>query len=102
MKGYTTAGVIPFMQPFLYKTQVTINEKCFGILERKQCMAKINGEEVTNAAGKTIMEYLTEAGYDSRKVAVERNGSIVPKKSYEEVMITEADTIEIVSFVGGG
>lgn len=65
-------------------------------------MAKINGEEVTNAAGKTIMEYITEAGYDSRRVAIERNGSIVPKKSYEEVMITEADTIEIVSFVGGG
>ena len=65
-------------------------------------MAKINGEEVTNATGKTIMEYITEAGYDSRRVAIERNGSIVPKKSYEEVMITEADTIEIVSFVGGG
>ncbi|MBQ4530343.1 MAG: sulfur carrier protein ThiS [Lachnospiraceae bacterium] len=65
-------------------------------------MAKINGEEVTNAAGKTIMEYLTEAGYDSRRVAIERNGSIIPKKSYEEVIITEADTIEIVSFVGGG
>lgn len=65
-------------------------------------MAKINGEEVTNAAGKTIMEYLTEVGYDSRRVAIERNGSIIPKKSYEEVIITEADTIEIVSFVGGG
>ena len=65
-------------------------------------MVKINGKEVSNMEGKSIMEYLTEVGYDSRRVAVERNGAIVPKKSYEEVIITEADTLEVVSFVGGG
>lgn len=65
-------------------------------------MVRINGNEIEHMEGKTIAQYLEEAGFDSRRVAVERNGAIVPKKSYEEVIISEADTIEVVSFVGGG
>lgn len=65
-------------------------------------MVRINGNEMEHMEGKTIAEYLEEAGFDSRRVAVEHNGVIVPKKSYEEVIISEADTIEVVSFVGGG
>ncbi len=65
-------------------------------------MVRINGNEMEHMEGKTIAEYLEEAGFDSRRVAVEYNGVIVPKKSYEEVIISEADTIEVVSFVGGG
>lgn len=65
-------------------------------------MVRINGNEMEHMEGKTIAEYLEEAGFDNRRVAVEQNGAIVPKKSYEEVIISEADTIEVVSFVGGG
>lgn len=65
-------------------------------------MVRINGIDMERIEGKTIAEYLEQAGFDSSRVAVERNGAIVPKKSYEEVIITEADTIEVVSFVGGG
>lgn len=65
-------------------------------------MARINGIENTAAVGKTIADYLTEAGYDSRRVAIERNDEIVSKEQYSQVIITEADTIEVVSFVGGG
>lgn len=65
-------------------------------------MVRINGNELENMEGKNIAEYLEEAGFDSRRVAVERNGAIVPKKCYEEVIISEADTLEVVSFVGGG
>ncbi len=34
--------------------------------------------------------------------AVERNGDIVPKAKYEEAMLEDGDSIEVVSFVGGG
>ena len=37
-----------------------------------------------------------------RLVAVEYNGSIVPKNQYEEKILTDGDVIEVVSFVGGG
>jgi thiamine biosynthesis protein ThiS len=33
---------------------------------------------------------------------VELNGTIVPKASYDEVMLSPEDTLEIVRFVGGG
>ena len=36
----------------------------------------INGEQV-EAAGKTLSDYLKEAGYDTRGIAVERNGEVM-------------------------
>ena len=64
-------------------------------------MVKINGEEL-NIAGKTIAQYIESTSYDSSRIAVERNGDIVPKGQYEETVLSEGDSIEIVSFVGGG
>ncbi len=64
-------------------------------------MVKINGEE-KNAVGKTVVEYLTERGYDIKRVAVELNGDILPKAQYDSTVLHDGDSVEIVSFVGGG
>ncbi|MCI8580944.1 MAG: sulfur carrier protein ThiS [Dorea sp.] len=64
-------------------------------------MVKINGGEL-NIAGKTIAEYLAATNYDPKRIAVERNGDIVPKAKYGETMLEDGDSIEVVSFVGGG
>lgn len=64
-------------------------------------MVKINGTE-TAADGKTITDYLLFAGYDPKRVAVEKNGDIVPKAQYDETILKDGDTVEVVSFVGGG
>ena len=64
-------------------------------------MVKINGEAI-NADGKTISEYLSGTEYECRRIAVERNGSIVPKSNYEETVLRDGDSLEIVQFVGGG
>ena len=64
-------------------------------------MVNINGRE-TDAAGKTVAAYLTESGYDALRVAVERNGEIVPKVRYGETVLMDGDSVEVVSFVGGG
>ena len=53
-------------------------------------------------AGRTLEEYLNEQGYDARRVAVERNDEIVPKAQYGETILKDGDTVEVVSFVGGG
>ena len=37
-----------------------------------------------------------------KKVAVERNGEIVPRGRHHEVQIENGDTLEIVVAVGGG
>lgn len=64
-------------------------------------MLHINGQEV-QAAGKTLMEYLHAHGYDPQRLAVERNGDIVPKRYYEATVLQDGDSVEIVTFVGGG
>ena len=65
-------------------------------------MVKVNGEVAENIAGKNITEYLTESGYDIKRVAVELNGDILPKAQYESTLLQDGDSIEVVSFVGGG
>ena len=62
-------------------------------------MVKINGEALA-VAGKTLAEYL--AGTDYKRIAVERNGEIVPKAAYGETILQDGDVIEVVNFVGGG
>ncbi len=64
-------------------------------------MVKINGEPL-DIAGKTLAEYLVSTQYDPKRIAVERNGEIVPKAKYGETVLEEDDVIEVVNFVGGG
>ena len=53
-------------------------------------------------AGKTVSEYLAITRYDPKRIAVERNGDIVFKSRYDAVVLKDGDSLEIVSFVGGG
>lgn len=64
-------------------------------------MLKINGKPV-DAAGLTVEEYLHRENFDVRKIAVEINEEIVPKKNFSEVTLRDGDIVEIISFMGGG
>ena len=64
-------------------------------------MVKVNGEPL-DIAGKTLAEYLATTNYDMKRIAVERNEDIVPKAQYGKTVLQDGDSIEIVSFVGGG
>lgn len=61
----------------------------------------LNGEpRQTDAA--TIADLVRELELEPQKVAVERNGEIVPRSTLEDVALDDGDTLEIVHFVGGG
>lgn len=62
----------------------------------------INGQTITLPQPLTLLELLKSQGYDPRLVAVECGGVIVKRGAYADVIITDADRLEIVSFVGGG
>lgn len=70
-------------------------------LWEKSDMVFINGVE-QNAAGLTVEHYLETANYDSARIVVERNGEIVPKTQYGQTVLNDGDTVEVISFVGGG
>lgn len=63
---------------------------------------KVNGEICTYEAEMTVQSLLKKRGHDPQRVAVEKNGQIVPRARFAEEMLHEDDVIEIVQFVGGG
>ena len=61
----------------------------------------VNGEPRRSAAG-SIADLVRSLGLNPAKVAVERNGVIVPRSTLAAVTLAEGDALEIVHFVGGG
>ena len=64
-------------------------------------MVKINGDEY-DTAGRTLAQFLETTAYDLKRIAVERNGDIVPRAFYGQTVLQDGDAVEIVSLVGGG
>ena len=64
-------------------------------------MVKINGEEY-QYENKQLTAVLEELNYDKTRIAVEINEEIVPKGCYDATILKDGDTVEVVSFVGGG
>jgi thiazole synthase len=62
----------------------------------------VNGEHKRVRSGLSIAQLAAELGLVPEKVAVERNAEIVPRSTLADVMVEDADELEIVHFVGGG
>jgi len=62
----------------------------------------VNGKEVKDQEEQTVADYLEENGYRMNRIAVELNGGILPKYEYSETRLKDGDSMEIVTFVGGG
>jgi sulfur carrier protein len=62
----------------------------------------INGEKVELAQEMTVAALLEARGLAGKRVAVERNGEIVPRSQHPAVIVEAGDRIEIVVAVGGG
>jgi thiazole synthase len=61
----------------------------------------LNGAPHRSSAA-TIADLVRELELAPAKVAVERNGEIVPRSTLEDAPLAEGDKLEIVHFVGGG
>lgn len=65
-------------------------------------MIVVNGQSVSLEQPLTVAEFLEQRNYQMNRIAVELNGSILPKQDYTAVSLKDNDRLEIVSFVGGG
>jgi len=65
-------------------------------------MIYVNGEALPFIEQATILDFLKKHHYKAERVAVELNGSIVPKATYNLTLLRDQDRLEIVCFVGGG
>ena len=50
----------------------------------------------------TLAEVVRALGLEGKRIAVERNGEIVPKSRYAGTAVDAGDRLEIVAAVGGG
>jgi thiazole synthase len=62
----------------------------------------INGEHRRVPGGTTLAQLIAEIGLDPLRVAVERNLEIVPRSTFDQLIVEDGDDYEIVHFVGGG
>lgn len=61
----------------------------------------VNGESKLVVSNQ-LSVILDALGYTGKRFVVELNGVIISKETYTTTVLTTADRLEIVSFVGGG
>ena len=62
----------------------------------------INGQSRSVNVGATVASLIEELGFGDRKVAVERNRTVVPRAEHATTRLVDGDRLEVVTFVGGG
>lgn len=67
-----------------------------------ELLVTINGAERRFAPPLTVARLVGELGFAGKRVAIERNGEIVPRSRYAEIDLRDGDRLEVVVAVGGG
>ncbi len=62
----------------------------------------INGKPVEFDGVRTVSDVIRVRELKTSLVAVEMNGTIVPRSEFDTREVSDGDTLEIVHFVGGG
>jgi sulfur carrier protein len=63
----------------------------------------LNGVATDVAAdASTLADLVTALGLSGKRIAIEKNGEIVPRSRYSTTTIARGDRLEIVGAVGGG
>lgn len=63
----------------------------------------VNGRPRTlSPPASTIGDLVRELALEGKRIAVERNGEIVPKSLYGQTVVAAGDRLEVVAAVGGG
>jgi sulfur carrier protein len=52
--------------------------------------------------GLTVAQLVQQLGLEGKRLAIERNGEIVPRSMFAATQLASGDKLEIVGAVGGG
>lgn len=61
-----------------------------------------NGKKRTINEDINIATFIADNNYKPKHVVVELNEEIIPKEKYEQIVLKQNDTLEVLSFMGGG
>jgi sulfur carrier protein len=73
-----------------------------AMLESGSMLISLNGESRRLPDRLTVAELVESLGCAGKRIAVERNGEIVPRGAHAETVLADGDRLEIVVAVGGG
>ena len=62
----------------------------------------VNGAPREFDRAPTVAQFLDQLELAGRRLAIERNGEIVPRSRFADEVLAEGDRIEVVVAVGGG
>jgi sulfur carrier protein len=62
----------------------------------------LNGAERRFEQPLAVSELIMQMALTGKKIAVEKNGEIVPKSAHGSTLVLDGDRLEIVAAVGGG
>jgi sulfur carrier protein len=62
----------------------------------------LNGAPREFARAPTVAQFLDELELTGKRLAIERNGEIVPRSRFAYEVLAEGDRVEVVVAVGGG
>ena len=62
----------------------------------------INGQSRSFPGPLNVARLIEELELEGKRIALERNGEIVPRGQFDQVALADGDALEIVVAVGGG
>jgi len=75
---------------------------------RENCIIRLMIQIIVNGSARrhesplALSALIDELALKGKKIAVERNGEIVPKSAHASTLLADGDRMEIVAAVGGG
>jgi sulfur carrier protein len=72
------------------------------LYHRGMIQVTVNGAEQRYERPLAVSELVERMALEGKKIAVERNGEIVPKSAHGSTLVLDGDRLEIVAAVGGG
>ena len=63
----------------------------------------LNGKASEIKSGSSLMSLIDELGLTGRKaIAIALNGEVLTRERYNEIILNEGDSLEVVRAIGGG
>ncbi len=69
---------------------------------KREMIIRVNGKETVLDHGLTLADFIAAKGFNPLAVVVERNQAVAVRDHWADIILQPGDTLEIVSFVGGG
>ena len=63
---------------------------------------QLNGRNIKIDSKTSIYDLLKKFKLNNKKIAIEHNGTIIPKTGYKKRFLKSRDKVEVVHFIGGG